>query len=469
MSVHPTDLKPRTKEVEMTEQLQAPRRVPRALTPFRHAGYRRLALALVLSSFASGVWIVALVWEVIRIGGGPAQLSVGHHRQRRRRAAARPPGRRGRRPGPAEADPARRRDRGAHRHDAGRRALAHRHHPDLAPGRGLVRDRCRRWPSTTRRTPRGCRRSCPSPTCSRSTASRAWSGRPSARRSAPAWPVSWSASSRPAPPSSVAATASLFALLALATVPLTPVRRDLAALAVGHPVASAVRDMREGFGYMVRTPWLLSSLLFVSLMLLLIMGPFEVLIPFLIKGRLAGGPGDHAIVMAAFGIGGALGSLGMASVRMPRRYLTLMNLMWGVGCLPLVAIGFAPSVAVVVVAAFVLGAMFSAPMVIWGTLLQTRVPAHMLGRVASLDFFVSVSLMPISMALAGPVSEAIGIRTTFLVAGIVPGVLAALAIWLFRLPQDEITHPLASSGETAPDIEPDIDPYPEPELAGCVA
>jgi hypothetical protein len=268
---------------------------------------------------------------------------------------------------------------------------------------------------------------------------------------------------------SVAATASLFALLALATVPRTPVRRDLAALAVGHPVASAVRDMREGFGYMVRTPWLLSSLLFVSLMLLLIMGPFEVLIPFLIKGRLAGGPGDHAIVMAAFGIGGALGSLGMASVRMPRRYLTLMNLMWGVGCLPLVAIGFAPSVAVVVVAAFVLGAMFSAPMVIWGTLLQTRLPAHMLGRVASLDFFVSVSLMPISMALAGPVSEAIGIRTTFLVAGIVPGVLAALAIWLFRLPQDEITHPLASSGETAPDIEPDIDPYPEPELAGCVA
>ncbi len=92
---------------------------------------------------------------------------------------------------------------------------------------------------------------------------------------------------------------------------------------------------------MVRTPWLLSSLLFASLMILLIMGPFEVLIPFLIKDRLGGGPGDHAIVMAAFGIGGALGSLGMASVRMPRRYLTLMNLMWGVGCLPLVVIGFA--------------------------------------------------------------------------------------------------------------------------------
>ena len=54
----------------------AARRLPRALTPFRHPAYRRLAVALTLSTFASGVWIVALVWEVIRIDGGPAQLSV---------------------------------------------------------------------------------------------------------------------------------------------------------------------------------------------------------------------------------------------------------------------------------------------------------------------------------------------------------------------------------------------------------
>ena len=94
-----------------------------------------------------------------------------------------------------------------------------------------------------------------------------------------------------------------------------------------------------------------------------------------------------------------------------------MNLMWGVGCLPFLVIGFATAVWQIVVSAFVLGALFSAPMVIWGTLLQRRVPPHMLGRVASLDFFVSVSLMPVSMALAGPVSEAIGLRATFAIAG----------------------------------------------------
>jgi len=452
----------------MTEQLQVPRRVPRALTPFRHAGYRRLALALVLSSFASGVWIVALVWEVIRIGGGPAQLSavttanaVGVLLPALLGGVV------------ADRVPQKLILLGVATVELTGMTLVavlsltdttqiwHLAAVSFATGVGMAFY----YPAYSAWLPALVPES-------DLLAVNGFEGmvRPAIGQAIGPGVAGFVVGILSAGAAvSVAATASLFALLALATVPRTPVRRDLAALAVGHPVASAVRDMREGFGYMVRTPWLLSSLLFVSLMLLLIMGPFEVLIPFLIKGRLAGGPGDHAIVMAAFGIGGALGSLGMASVRMPRRYLTLMNLMWGVGCLPLVAIGFAPSVAVVVVAAFVLGAMFSAPMVIWGTLLQTRVPAHMLGRVASLDFFVSVSLMPISMALAGPVSEAIGIRTTFLVAGIVPGVLAALAIWLFRLTQDEITHPLASSGETAPDIEPDIDPYPEPELAGCVA
>ena len=96
----------------------------------------------------------------------------------------------------------------------------------------------------------------------------------------------------------------------------------------------------------------------------------------------------------------------------------------------------------VVVSAFVLGILFSAPMVIWGTLLQRRVPPDLLGRVASLDFFVSIALMPVSMALAGPVSEAIGVSTTFLIAGVAPIGFALVAIFWAKLPADEIAHPL---------------------------
>ena len=225
------------------------------------------------------------------------------------------------------------------------------------------------------------------------------------------------------------------------TLPRTPVRRDLSMVGT-NPLKGAISDIREGVVYMVRTPWLLATLLFASLMVLATMGPFEVLVPFVIKDQLGGDAGDHAMVLGAFGIGGAVGSMVVASLRMPRRYLTIMNLTWGVACLPMIVMGRASAVWVVVACAFVLGVLFSAPMVIWGTLLQRRVPPALLGRVASLDFFVSVSLMPVSMALAGPVSDAIGLANTFLLAGITPIVFAVVAIVWARLPEDELAHPL---------------------------
>ena len=73
----------------------------------------------------------------------------------------------------------------------------------------------------------------------------------------------------------------------------------------------------------------------------------------------------------------------------------------------------------VVVSALVLGVLFSAPMVI------------------------SVSLMPVSMALAGPVADLIGLTTTFVIAGVAPGVFAIAAIVLWRLPADEVENPLS--------------------------
>ena len=72
-------------------------------------------------------------------------------------------------------------------------------------------------------------------------------------------------------------------------------------------------------------------------------------------------------------------------------------------------IGLTRELWVMAVATFVVGFTVAAAMVIWGTLLQRRVPRHLLGRVSSLDFFVSLALMPVSMALAGPAGEPIGI------------------------------------------------------------
>ncbi len=418
------------------------RSLPRVLRPFRHSAYRRLALALAFSTFASGVWVVAIVWEVIRIGGGPAQLSVvstagavGVLLPALLGGVA------------ADRIPQKRILLCVATLEFAAMALVavlsisdltqvwHLAAVSFATGMGMAFY----YPAYSAWLPSLVDES-------DLMAVNGFEGmvRPTLGQAigpGVAGAVVGAVSSGAAV--GVAACFALAGLVALSFVPLTPVRRDPdASQEVVHPVASALRDIREGFVYMVRTPWLLATLLFASLMILAMMGPLEVLMPFLIKDRLGGGPGDHAMVMAAFGIGGAIGSLGMASIPMPRRYLSAMILMWGVGCLPLIVMGLATEIWMVVVAGFVLGAMFSAPMVIWGTLLQRRVPPHMLGRVASLDFFISISLMPVSMALAAPVADLLGLRTTFYIAGIVPGVLAIVAIIWARMPQDEIAHPL---------------------------
>src|SRR5699024_4054142 len=86
----------------------------------------------------------------------------------------------------------------------------------------------------------------------------------------------------PAAAIGLAALTSLSGFIALARVPRTPVRRDLSRqgeVSTTGAMGTAVRDVREGISYMVRTPWLVATLLFASVMALMLMGPLEVLFP----------------------------------------------------------------------------------------------------------------------------------------------------------------------------------------------
>jgi predicted MFS family arabinose efflux permease len=220
--------------------------------------------------------------------------------------------------------------------------------------------------------------------------------------------------------------------------------------------ASVLADVRESFRYVRETSWLWASILFALLLVLLIMGPLEVLLPFAVRDNLGGGADDYGLALASFGVGGAAGALAISSGRLPRRYLTVMLLMWGLGALPFAAVGLANSLWVVCALLFAVGAAFSAGLVIWGTLLQRRVPDGLRGRVSSLDFFVSLALMPVSMALAGPAGAAFGLAAVFLVAGVAPVFLAAATILLPRLDRDELANPLdhPKAGEPAATDQP---------------
>ncbi len=119
-----------------------------------------------------------------------------------------------------------------------------------------------------------------------------------------------------------------------------------------------------------------------------------------------------------------------------------MMAMWSLGSVPLVVVGVTSSFPAMAAATFVIGVTDGAASVIWGTLLQRRVPTAMLGRVSSLDFFVSLAFMPVSFAIVGPLSKVVSMETIFLTAGLVPVLLGAVAVMAARMPRDEIANPL---------------------------
>lgn len=337
------------------------RKVPRFLQPFRTPAYRRLAVALVLSSFASGVWIVGLVWEVIGIGGTESDVAlvstaaaVGLLLPALLGGVV------------ADRVPQKLILIGVASIEllgmsliaalslAGLTQVWHLMLVSFAAGVGMAFY----YPAYSAWLPALV----PEQDL---MAVNGFEGmvRPAIGQAiGPAVAGAAIASMSPGAAIAIAAGSSALGLLALLTVPMTAVRRDFdAEQPAGNAVATAWRDIRAGFAYMVRTPWLLATLLFASAMLLVVMGPLEVLTPFLIKDELGGNASGHASVLAAFGIGGAIGSFVMGSIRMPRRYLTVMNMLWGVACLPFVVYAVATQVWMLVIAGFVLGGPVQRP------------------------------------------------------------------------------------------------------------
>ncbi len=201
-------------------------------------------------------------------------------------------------------------------------------------------------------------------------------------------------------------------------------------------------DLRTGVNYVARTRWLLWTLIFGSSLALIIQGPIEVLLPFITRDRFEDAESTFGFLLAALGIGGAIGSLVVSSLKLPRRYLTFMIACWGGGTLPLAVIGVADNLILMLSALFIVGAATGAGVVIWGTLLQRLVPLDMIGRVASLDFFVSIAFMPVSIAIAGPLSLLLPIPVIFIIAGIAPPALALIAMLAGRMRESEMERPL---------------------------
>jgi len=131
----------------------------------------------------------------------------------------------------------------------------------------------------------------------------------------------------------------------------------------------------------------------------------------------------YGVLLAANTVGTVVGSLLVGKVKFRQHLgmtLILSNLLMGGAVITL-------SLQTQLTAAIPLQALFGLSIAIYNVnyvnMLQATVPNEILGRVMSLDQVISYAILPLSLAIGGPLVDMIGIRAAYLLSG---GMLALI-------------------------------------------
>jgi len=212
-------------------------------------------------------------------------------------------------------------------------------------------------------------------------------------------------------------------------------------------------DLKEGLRYVRSKTWLWVAMLTGTVSLLATWGPWEVLVPYVVRNDLGGSAADLGLVFGAGGVGSLTVALAMGQRgRLPRRAMTALYFTWAVGMLMTAGFGLVSTVWQAMAVAFVSESCITALVVIWFTLLQRLVPGHLLGRVSSLDWLISIAGVPLSFAVVGPAAAAFGVDATLIAAGVI-GALVTVAFMFYpgaRDPERDGSLDAARAAETSP-------------------
>jgi DHA3 family tetracycline resistance protein-like MFS transporter len=219
--------------------------------------------------------------------------------------------------------------------------------------------------------------------------------------------------------------AASFAVSAVALLAMSARRRPLSDAGV-----SVGREIVAGLVYVRRHAWLWATLVSAAIAYLLFTGPTEVLLPFIVKNQLGGSAGDLGIVFAAGGLGSLLCALAVGQRGLPRRDITFMYCTWTLATLAIAGYGLAHALWGLMLASVAFNSLETAGTIAWVTAKQRHVPAALLGRVSSLDWLISIGLVPLSFGLTGPVSGALGARTTLVLAGVLGGLVTFAGLFI---------------------------------------
>ena len=175
------------------------------------------------------------------------------------------------------------------------------------------------------------------------------------------------------------------------------------------------RDLADGWREVRRHRWLRAGFLGYAI------GNFGVGVYIVIGSLVAidrlGGAPAWGLIVGSAAFGGVLGGLVAYRIR-PTHPVAMAFAVWTLCALPPFALVRPFSLPVVMATALLFGGSILVGNTLLETAMQQEVEPTRLARVASIDLLLSLCLMPAGQALAGPISTAIGLHATLVLAGL---------------------------------------------------
>lgn len=219
--------------------------------------------------------------------------------------------------------------------------------------------------------------------------------------------------------------------LSFAAVIISLLFMKLPAYVPKERTGSVVRELKDGFKYIIETPTISFLILMLGLISLFVL-PFATLIPVYAKDIFKGTAATFGVIDSAIGLGAFTGAIYLASLKPEsnlNRILVINTFVFGAGLIFFSHTTYYPlALLFVTIGAF--GMM--SQITISNTLIQLEVAPAMRGRVISFFAMAFFGMQPLGGLVVGSLSQRIGAENTVMGEGIIA---ILIALWRMRFLQ----------------------------------
>jgi MFS family permease len=174
--------------------------------------------------------------------------------------------------------------------------------------------------------------------------------------------------------------------------------------------SSILQEIAQGIRFVCRTTWIWTTLAACAFGNALIFNTSSILTPYVLLHNLHAAKFTVGVAFALSGVAGTIGTVIVGSMPTPRRRIRVMWTSWLVSMGGALILAVATNMWEVFLVPLIMSPTIMLGNVIWESMLQREVPRELLGRVSSVDWFVSLGLSPIGLAAAGVLVASVGVR-----------------------------------------------------------